>query len=400
MRPTLLGEVFTPVSMLFAAAGLLTGALTFRRVEKAISTRNLVIASIVCIFWVYLSIHSFALDARRPENIVKALVSIPFLVFVFGFLLSKQELNRVFFRAMVWLFVLFTISYFITLALLLFFPLDSLFIYRTDSFYGEKWGGIYFPFTTAYGVFTFYGVKFFRSLGPFREAGIFQAFLVWAFIVLPYIDMNRRWIKVVLVAGIFSTLSTAGIAIFFATLALKTIFVSNGAQSLKRILVSSVFTLITFGIGSLAFLYLPVLGLLEKMEKAQASIDDRVGNTVLGLYGFFDNPFGIGMYNASIENMGINLLSALYMIGLPGLLLVIFIAVVSVITINNRFERTVFLVSMLPFAITGILSQPFLESPLVFIMLFQVLAIRTVHDRKVIEGAPMHNHLKAIEENS
>jgi len=385
--------------MLFAAIALFAAAVTLKRTDRATAARNLAIASIVCVLWVYLSIHSFAMDARRPESVVKALISIPFLVFAFAFLLSRQDLNRVFFRGLVWLFVLFTISYFITLALLLFVPLDSLFIFQTDKLYGDKWGGIYFPFTTAYGVFSFYGVKFFRSLGPFREAGIFQAFLVWAFFASPYIDMDRRWIKAVLVAGIFSTLSTAGMAIFFATLALKTVFISNDARSLKRILVSAVFTLITFAVGLLAFLYLPVLGLLEKMDKAQASIDDRVGNTVLGLYGFFDNPLGIGMYNASQENMGINLLSALYMIGLPGLLLLVFLAVVSVITIRKNSEKAVFMISMFPFAITGIFSQPFLESPLVFIMLFQVLAIRAVQDTKLIAGAPPQNYLKVIEGN-
>ncbi|MDP2690261.1 MAG: hypothetical protein Q8P48_09135, partial [Deltaproteobacteria bacterium] len=314
--------------------------------------------------------------ARQPASLAKALLSIPFLVFVFAVILSRRELNRAFFRALVWIFVLATISYFITLTLAFFFPLDSLFLFHMKSrFYDEQWGGVYLPFTTAYGIFRLSGFEFFRNLGPFREAGIFQAFLVWAYFVLPYLGMERRWIKAILAAGVFSTLSTAGIAVFFATLALKTVFLHRGGRKLGKYAASALFTAGVFAVGAVTLVYLPVFGLIDKMEKAQVSIADRIEATAAGLSGFLENPFGIGMYNAADHNAGINLLSALWMIGLAGLLILVLIAVVSAATVKGGTERRAFMISMFPFAVTGIFAQPFIESPLVFIMLFQVLSI-------------------------
>ncbi|MBI3358972.1 MAG: hypothetical protein HY037_05285 [Nitrospirae bacterium] len=387
MRPSLLGEIFTPVSMAFAGAALgLTVIVLPMRTEKAVAQRNLLIASIICLFWVYLSLHSVFQRARHPDFLLKALLSISFLVFIFALILTRRDLNRIFFRGLVWVFVLSTLSYFTTLTLAFFVPFDSLFLFHIKSqFYDTKWGGVFLPFTTAYGVISISGFQFFRNLGPFREAGIFQAFLSWAYFVLPYLDMDRLWIKAVLVAGVLSTLSTTGIVIFFATLALKTVFVHEERRRLKRHIVSTILAAGMFAGGALTFLYIPVFGFIDKMQNSAASIEDRIEGTTAGISGFINNPFGIGMYNATVPNVGINLLSSLWMIGFAGLLILALLTVVSVITVKGSFDRMVFVISMFPFAVTGVLAQPFIESPLVFIMLFQILPKNTGRNPKTEE---------------
>ncbi|MDP2689605.1 MAG: hypothetical protein Q8P48_05795, partial [Deltaproteobacteria bacterium] len=61
MRPSLLGEMFTPVSMVFAAAALGAGVVSFggrAEAEMTIAGRNIIIAALVCLLWAYLSLHS------------------------------------------------------------------------------------------------------------------------------------------------------------------------------------------------------------------------------------------------------------------------------------------------------------------------------------------------------
>lgn len=376
LRPMALGEAFTPLSLIVALVAFILFIISDRAIEiTAILRRNLLIAACTVIFWIYLVIHALVSGAKHPQYLFSALVTFTFVMCVYSLMLSELENNRKYFTFLRIIIYLFISSYFITLLISLFIPLESLHLFDIRSSnnvdYGDKWGGVYFPLTPAYGITKIFGFTFFRSAGPFREAGIFQAFIIWAFFSICNSEKNSFFQKMILIFGLFASYSTAGILVFGLT-AIVNVFMGNNSLQNSSMIFKKIITVIIASCSLvIVFLYMPVFGLIDKLQKSQASINDRIEATRNGLSLLYDNPLGIGYSNSLDPSIGVNFLSAMGLIGLPGVALFTLLIGVSVFHLNSKNECKRYFVLMLPFFLTALIFQPFIDAPLVYIMLFQ-----------------------------
>ena len=269
-------------------------------------------------------------------------------------------MNYLFFRWFIKILLFFSISYSITLILGMFIGIsfDKLLMFNIPVEGYESSGNIYFPFTQLYGFMTVANIKLPRALGFFRESGIFQAFLIWAFFNLKQYNLESNKNKIILIFGIIGTFSTAGIAVLFGVYAIK-LFIN------KKQMVS----ICLIGMSVIGLIYTPYIGLKAKSVTHSTSISDRSLATMNGLKRLKGNPFGTGIYNIevnAIENSGINLLAISYKIGLIGLVLVLLVYFLPMY--GYLYKRNYF-VGVLPFFMTLLISQPILDAPFIYIML-------------------------------
>lgn len=374
MRPAILGELFTKASMVIAVFAFIV-YLVFRGVVRSSNAfhRNLVLALLSALFYVYLVLQAALLGIKHDSLIMvlQLAFSSVLLISTFGVLLANKDIHQIFFRALVWVCILEILSYLVTIVLLyvLEIDVDRLRFFHIQTMYEDRVGWVMFPLTLTYGTMNFGDLTLYRLGGAFREAGIFQAFITWAYFSLPYLKMDYRWVRGTLLVGLVCTMSTAGIAIFASCYLLRHFLLAQ--QSLAYRLRQPMVALVGGGIAAAIFLYMPVFGALEKMETREASISDRINATLEGVRFLLDNPAGNGMYNNPFENAGVNFISSLSLIGVIGALLFIALVAYSLISFATRYERRSFLIVIYPFLITGLLTQPFLDAPLVLIMLFQ-----------------------------
>lgn len=376
LRPMALGEAFTSLALIFSFIAFISFIVSEHKIEKTKTySRNQSISGCTILIWIYLVIHALISGAKNPQYLFSALVTFSFVICVYSSILSDNRSNKYFFTALRVTIILFILSYFTTLLLSLFVPLDKLHLFdiRTSSIvdYSNKWGGVYFPLTPAYGITKVFGLTFFRSPGPFREAGIFQAFIIWVYYTIHSSGRTSFLLKTILILGLVASYSTAGIVIFGLT-ALVNILFNMDSSLTWQIILKKVFTmLIVFGSILIIFLYMPIFGLIDKMGKSQASIMDRIDATRNGLSLLYDNPFGVGYFNSHDPSIGVNFISASGLIGFPGIVLFALLIAVAVFPLNSAKESKAYIVWMFPFILTGLFSQPFIDAPLIYIMLFQ-----------------------------
>ncbi|SCW52173.1 hypothetical protein SAMN04487970_101250 [Paenibacillus tianmuensis] len=359
MRPTAFGQSMSSLAIVISL-----GAVYFHIAEHSIKknlrfARHIQFVLVVSVvMWVYFFSHAGIHSGLNFDFVVKATVTHIVILFSFALILSEEKANQMYFRGFIFIMMAFVISYYITLALSFVIPWEALFMFKIDVESYETTGKTYFPFTVLYSFIEMPGLNLPRLLGLFRESGIFQAFLIWALFCLKSYGLNRGWIKVVLFLGVGATLSTTGLAIYFVALALRYML---DRRSVKAVLI--------FSFMFYAAFYAPFIGLNEKSEKLGASVTDRSDATLEGLRLFLDHPFGTGMYNAgysNVDQLGINLLSSMYMIGIIGVLLVLIVYFATAATVENKKE---YFVAITPLFMTLLISQPVLDAPLFYIML-------------------------------
>ncbi|MCZ8519326.1 MULTISPECIES: hypothetical protein [Paenibacillus] len=359
MRPTAFGQNLSSLAMVLSL-----GAVYFHMVEQSILknvrfTRHIQFVLVVSIvMWVYFFAHAGVQGGMHFEFVIKAAVAHIVILFSFALVLSDERANQKYFRGFIFTLMAFVISYYISLLLTTVVPWESLYLFKINVETYDQTGKTYFPFTILYSFIEMPGLNLPRLLGLFREAGIFQAFLIWAIFSLESYNLDRKWIQIVLFLGVGATLSTSGLAIYFVALAMRYFFNRRG---LKAIMI--------FAFMFYAAFFAPFIGLNDKSEKLGASVTDRSDATWEGLRLFMENPFGTGMYNEGYNNadqLGINLLSSSYMIGIIGILLVLIIYFATVFWVEDKAQ---YLVAVTPLFLTLLISQPVLDAPLFYIML-------------------------------
>jgi len=376
LRPMALGEAFAPLALIFALIAIVSFIASGLKIDLSLLLRrNLSIAACTVLIWIYLTIHALLSGAKNPNFLFTALITFASVMCAYSVILSDKENNRKFFIFLRVMLLLFIASYFITLLLSLFIPLETMHLFdiRTSNNvdYNDKWGGVYFPLTPAYGITKIFGMTFFRSSGPFREAGIFQAFIVWAFYSISNSRKKSLCLKILLLLGLFASYSTAGIAIFGLTAVINVLFNINSTLNWIDIFKKITAMILVFILLAILFLYMPIFGLIDKMDKSQASVNDRIEATYNGLSLLVDNPLGIGFFNSSDPSIGVNFISATGLIGFPGIILFATLVFISVFFMHSRVQYKIYIIFMLPFFFTALFSQPFIDAPLIYVMLFQ-----------------------------
>lgn len=324
--------------------------------------KNILFFSFLLALWLYLSIHILIINSINMEWTLKASL-INIAVGGISLYVLRGTFNHIFFKTLIYIFMILTFSYFITVLLSFFVGLNSLFLYQ-DKLLGESYiyffdsGKVFFPFTQSYG-FTYFGqIVFPKALGFFRESGIFQAFLVSSFFAVDTLwSKNQKTIKFIIVLGILSTLSTAGMAIFMICIIIK--FLME-----KRLLLG----FLSIIVGLFAIYFLPGIGIIDKTLIMGDSINDRINSSLEGLQLLIRYPFGLGFnYISENRNLGINLIGMSSMIGFIGLLLVLLLYFAPVFSTKNKKQ---YLLILLPLFLTLLTSQPILDAPAVYIFGF------------------------------
>lgn len=377
LRPSAFGQQFTTYGLIFAFVALFINYIemniSVKATKKTIIIPKLHIYLIISLtlLWSYLMIHGVFVDSNGQEFTVKALYSNLIIGFIFVVLLSDLKSNYLFFKTLIIIIILMCLSFCITFILSKFVGgIDNLKIISLNIEGYNNSGSIFFPFTQIYGVLNFGDVQLFRAQGFFRESGIFQAFIIWALFNLKYFKLNNWYNKLLLIIGLVSTFSTIGIAICFIIWSLRLFMYKN------KILAIAILSL-----GLYSALYAPYIGVISKAETHGASIDDRSNATTRGLENLSENIVGTGLYNQDefyIENGNINLLAMSYTLGLLGLLLVLLMYFLPLIVFKSNEDKKKYLLSILPFFLTLLFSQPILDAPFIFIMLLANLNYKSL----------------------
>jgi hypothetical protein len=362
--PAALSGHYTPVGLLLEAAALSVYIVeTLLRGRIHISRNNVTVIIVGIALWSYVLAQAALVQSEGLHFVLKATVVNVTSIVVYGLLLGDAAANRIFFRAFAIILAACSASALVTALLSLFMPLSALYIGHLpiEQFYHSNAGDVYFPFSVRHGYYPVGNVDFPRFAGLFREAGILQAFLLWS-AVYALNERFPKWLLIPILFGVILSLSTAGIALLPATLLLWLVLKARTDIVLKATL-----TLASCVISVFAFLYAPAIGMQDKSEVRGISVAERMEATVSGLSSAVENPLGAGMYGTlELPNAGINLLAATGQIGVLGFLLLLLVFMAPLVKSSNR---AAYAVAVFPILMTGLLSQPLINAPLVYVIL-------------------------------
>jgi len=361
MRPTALGQKLSSISLCISILTLIIYILLGNNSHRFFIKNNNKNATLFCsiIFWFYCGIQSLIMNSSNIEFSLKAIIINLAILIVFYIILSCDIINYYFFKTLIIILALFSISYYITFIFSFIVGLDKIHIFNINIEGYPTSGLVYFPFTIEYNKTLVNGVTVIRALTFFREAGIAQMFYLWGIFISGIYFNKKKIIKLILFLGMISCFSTTGFIIFIIVYLIN-IFLNINKYKLKSVIAMAVIVIFTF-------IFMNTNGISIK-DKALESITDRTYAITQGINLLVENPlFGIGYYNGDTgTNMGINFISSLYMIGLVGGILYLSIFIVTFIKTTNK---KVFILSILPILITLLFTQPLIDSPLIYIML-------------------------------
>lgn len=370
IRPTYFGEDYSTVGSAFILCLGCFSLLVFK-IPLVAFQRNAILFTVISLYWLWLAVHSLALGADKPYALY-SFVLITSSTAGAAFAFAHKDIHDSFFRFLVYALSLMGVSWLITVILSLYYPLYALKLTTLPiSTYVDR--KLYFPFTIEYStVYNQFTGHIPRLAAGFREAGIAQAFYVWAILVLPYLDVKKKpFILFGLLAGLLGTQSTVALFIFAVTFLVKWVFVSKGnfIKKIMLIMFGGLFMIIMFYFAY----YAEGFGLQAKMQTT--SFTDRLFAMLNGIQSLLDNPIGIGIYNSETKHAGINLIAIFGQIGFLGLLGFIIVYTSAVCVDRQKIDKFCLL---LPFLITSIMSQPLLEAGLIYIMMLQYIYPRDV----------------------
>ncbi|OCT10704.1 hypothetical protein A8709_22980 [Paenibacillus pectinilyticus] len=320
----------------------------------------LLIIVLVCTYWVYIMLQATLTSSPiASSDILKGAITGVITIISFAIMISDEGIRYKLFRLFIQMMIFLCASYIVTLTISILTPIEKLkiFSFITDD---VNYRSVYFPFTPIYGVMTVQGHVFQRFLGIFRESGISQAFMIWAIMSLNKYGLGFKRNTILLLGGIIGTLSTAGIAVYMGTIAVRMIL--NKRYIIPIIVFPFVYYLI---------MYAPYIGISNKMVTHSTSITDRTGAMSFSMRMFTQHVFGIGVGNSPIEtNGGINLIASLHMIGIIGLVIVLLIYTLPIVIASDKKS---YILGILPLFITALFSEPIYDSPIMFIMILVCL---------------------------
>lgn len=358
MRPSLLGEEFSSIVIPVLLLALFVKVILRNKESKVSFDRShVIILLLFLLIWIYLLAVSVLNNAYHLDYTIKAFILHASIITIFSFLLSEKEINRLFFKVIVYILSFFGISSLISILLIEFSSADIIIAQVIDY-------DVLLPFSVRYGVYTVPNIHVFqRFMAFFREPGIAQAFYAWAVVYCVYFRFHK-FILLGLIFGLLATLSTAGILSLSIVLFLLFLFKQNISlyARISRILISG-FLVISMYAG---LYYMPFIGIQAKSNTHSESLDDRSLNMFSASENW--NFFGNGMYSSVEKHSGINLISMLDEIGLLAFVLVVFLYF-SPLVIKKQ-DNLFYFISFVPIALTSILAQPLLDAPLVYLFIF------------------------------
>ena len=358
MRPSLLGEEFSTIVILVLLVALFVKViLRNKELKVSFERSHIIILVIFLLIWIYLLAVSVLNNSYHFDYTIKAFILHTVIVTIFSFLLSEKEINKLFFKSVVYILSFCGISSLISILFIEFSSAEIIMGHVLDY-------EVLFPFSLKYSVYTVPNIHVFhRFMAFFREPGIAQAFYAWAIVYCIYFRFHK-FILFALIFGLLATLSTTGILSLSIVLFLLFLFKQNISfyARIYRIFISG-FLVISMYAG---LYYMPFIGIEAKSNTHGGSIDDRSENMFFATENL--NFFGNGMYSADEDHSGINLISMLDEIGLFAFIFIVLLYFSPLLF--KKQDNLFYFISFVPIALTSILAQPLIDAPLVYLFLF------------------------------
>jgi O-antigen ligase len=313
----------------------------------------------------------------KPRNyLLYSLVAISIGFSVARSINSKAQVRHLC-RCFVAILLPLEISQIVTYGLLLFLSPAQITLFTFDTgkliSLGQGQGyipitpSVLMPFTLVFGDFKVPSLDAAlpRSLGIFREPGIYATYLSLTYLFIGFAEFRHRWVRIasraLAVLCIFLTGSTAGLAIFAAILMYKLVFEGRKLSGRIAVSIAIALTLATLG-------YIAADDIARKTVQSYGSDQSRFSSIGDSYHLLQERPFfGFGATITSINqyNEGINLLSSLHRLGIVGTLLYVTLLIASFMRSFDKKTGSVFLVMLL----TIMFSQPLYFDCITFFLL-------------------------------
>lgn len=366
MRPMLFGEINTFYASVFILGFILFLGFIYK-FKRDIKIDILFYGSFI-LFW-FLILILGSLGTSNIAFLIKAfLANIFTVVSICYFLLSNKELLIKFTNSLIYLLALLGISSVVSSAFFLVMSIDSLLMFELDMGY-PKPSKVIFPFSILYHEMTVGGIQILRYQSIFRESGISQAFYIWAIVISIYM-LKNKWIVLCLFCGLATSFSTASIALTLLIIPIalftnRSFKKSNSNTTLVLAYFFAIFIVPILFYFAYFFTYeLPYIGVNSKLLTHSNSINDRLPNieeiTLLGS----------GIYSSDIQNSAINLLKGSTSLGLILTLFYMYFFTLMCWLGTSKGQGLKIFICLLPIFLTSLLSQPLVDAPFLYLLLY------------------------------
>ncbi len=373
LRPTIGGQSLTPIALLLIIAVLGIDLLNRRFVVKRPTDHAICVAFFGISLWVYFAFFSIISASGRIDFVTKSTIAHIVVIASACLIFTDPKNNGLFFRYLSVFLMLPIVSYAVTASLAYFVSFDSLYLFSMTVEDYPGTGDILFPFTPIYTFIEIPDVKLARLSGFFRESGIAQAFYGWGFMAAPILWRRVTLVRTIFAAGMIFTISTAGIlllALLLVTVNIMSVSAGRGSPR-RRVAKLMAVTVISGAVGFGTYYVnenVPVVGLRDKEERS-VSADDRYDANSGSIRVIAEHPLGLGLYSSTIPNSTINLIGSMQEIGVPGLFLFLALYLGPPMLLRRKIYA---LACVSPVLLTAISSQPLLDAPFVYVLLFFV----------------------------
>lgn len=371
LRPSIIGERFGFVvvpMVIFLSFIYLYG----KKFQITIKSKIMLVS--IMIFIIYIAVQSL-FTAIKIRPVLSSLSTLSILIPIFVLLTSENKFIIVFHKTLIILLVMLVVSSIITYLMQILhveINFSAIQTHQNGAAVG-KYASIYFPFSIS-GANKFYFNQDFsleRSFGIFREPGVYQMYLIYGYFLLSYNLIIFRYQKIfsyLMILGIFSTFSGAGIFSFLFLLIMRHILTRFNVKNLLILLLMLLLIIYFFNF----------LEILMNARIHSVSFSDRFGSLMNILK---ENElsliFGVGYLQNVNDISTVNLLGSVSTIGLLGLIL--YLLPWANILFNFKVYKVI-LIS--PFFLTLLFAQPIYTDPIIFL----ILCISTQNFGKVKSG--------------
>lgn len=366
IRPMLLGQVNTLYASIFTLGFVLLLSLIYK-FKRNIQLDIFFYGSLI-LFW-FLILILGTLGSSNIEFLIKAFLANTILVVsVCYFFLSNKELLIKVINSFIYLLAFLGISSVISSSLFLFgMSLDSLLIFEIETGYPRP-SKVIFPFSILYHEMTAGGVQILRYQSIFRESGISQAFYIWSIVISIYMSKDK-WIILSLFCGLATTFSTASIALSLLIIPIALFtnhsFKKTNIQTITLVYFFTIFVVpILFYLAYYYTFELPYIGVNSKLLTHSTSINDRLPNVEEITF------LGSGIYSSDVQNSAINLLKGSKSLGLMLTLFYIYFYTLMCWFGTPKGDGIKIFVCLLPLFLTSLISQPLVDAPFLYLLLY------------------------------
>lgn len=368
MRPMILGERYTPVSIALAALALMLALASRQRgiwdppAKAAVGWLSLL--------WLWVLVLPVIHPGSDAAATLKGAAGVWFVAAAAIIVAADLQRRKLIERGLLALTLLACVSMAVTAVFWLLGGSDTgllgMFPIGYRSTLHDAGTAVFAPFTPVSGGTTVAGMFVPRFLGLGREPGVMAALIVWAMFLVSRQGWPR-WTLAVLGVGLVATQSTAGFGILLGALVLSKYMGVRDSTGRSRGAVRQLVG-IAFMAGALYLaIWSPTFGVEAKRQLNAASIGDRQAGTIAGLQAILEHPLGSApaQDEATVAD-GINIIAATTLIGIPGTALTL-LAIGRPILLARRRDGA-WPTPAVAILATGLVAQPMLQSTAFYLL--------------------------------